>query len=140
MRLIDADLMVELIKAQITANEDDKSTAGMAAKRVMGRLIEFVNDLPTAQPPLEEFEWCTDCKEYDQKAHCCHRFTKVIRQTVEELKSQPQRMRGRWIRHKDWVSEGYCEYTCSVCDMGVDVMYNFCPRCGADMREGEQDE
>ena len=41
---------------------------------------------PTVQPPLEEFEWCTECKEYDQKAHCCHRFTKVIRETVEELK------------------------------------------------------
>lgn len=31
-------------------------------------------------------EWCTDCKEYDQTRHCCHRFTKVIRQTQEELK------------------------------------------------------
>ena len=59
MRLIDADLMVELIKAQITTNEDDKSTAGMAAKRVMGRLIEFVNDLPTAQPEIIR---CKDCK------------------------------------------------------------------------------
>ena len=30
-------------------------------------------------------EWCTDCKEYDQEAHCCHRWTKVIRKTVAEL-------------------------------------------------------
>ncbi len=52
--------------------------------------------------------------------------------------AQPQRMRGKWTRHNDWEDEGYCGYTCSVCDMGVDVMYNFCPRCGADMR-GEQD-
>ena len=37
----------------------------------------------------EEFEWCTDCKEYDQERHCCPRWTKVIRNTVEELK-QPQ--------------------------------------------------
>ena len=29
---------------------------------------------------LNEFEWCTDCKEYDQEKHCCHRWTKVIRQ------------------------------------------------------------
>lgn len=34
----------------------------------------------------ESFEWCTDCKEYDQEKHCCHRFTKVIRQAVEEMK------------------------------------------------------
>ena len=34
----------------------------------------------------ESYEWCTDCKEYDQERHCCHRFTKVIRQTVAEMK------------------------------------------------------
>ena len=37
----------------------------------------------------ETFDWCTDCKEYDQEAHCCHRWTKQIRDTVDELKSQP---------------------------------------------------
>ena len=37
---------------------------------------------------LNEFEWCHDCKEYDQEKHCCHRWTKVIRQTVEEVKRQ----------------------------------------------------
>ena len=50
-------------------------------------------------PPLEEFAWCTDCKEYDQKAHCCHRFTKVIRQTVEELKV---------VRCKDCIHDNAC--------------------------------
>lgn len=37
---------------------------------------------------LNEFEWCTDCKEYDQEKHCCHRWTKVIRQTIAEVKQQ----------------------------------------------------
>lgn len=46
---------------------------------------------PSAQSEPEEFEWCTDCKEYDQEAHCCHRWTKVIRNTVEEIKNiQPE--------------------------------------------------
>jgi hypothetical protein len=40
--------------------------------------------LPSAEE--ESFEWCTNCKEYDQESHCCHRFTKVIRRTVEEMK------------------------------------------------------
>ena len=34
----------------------------------------------------ESFEWCTDCKEYDQEQHCCHRYSKVIRQAFEEMK------------------------------------------------------
>ena len=42
---------------------------------------------PSAQPAPEEFEWCRDCKEYDQTAHCCHRWTKAIRKTVEELET-----------------------------------------------------
>ena len=47
---------------------------------------------------LNEFEWCTDCKEYDQEQHCCHRWTQNIRRTVEELKAQyPERHRGEWI-------------------------------------------
>ena len=44
-----------------------------------GKTVEFAK-------VSEEFEWCHDCKEYDQEAHCCHRWTKVIRNTVEELK------------------------------------------------------
>ena len=43
--------------------------------------------LPSAQPELHYDEWCTDCKEYDQERHCCPRFNKVIRQTVEEYKA-----------------------------------------------------
>ena len=52
--------------------------------------VNRVKELPSAQP--EKFEWCTDCKEYDQERHCCHRWTKVIRNTVAELKAEQ-----RWI-------------------------------------------
>ena len=34
------------------------------------------------------FEWCTDCKEYDQEQHCCHRWTKQIRKTIAEWESE----------------------------------------------------
>ena len=42
-----------------------------------------IEQLPSARS--ESFEWCTDCKEYDQEAHCCHRWSKMIRKTVEEM-------------------------------------------------------
>ena len=29
-------------------------------------------------------EWCTDCREYDNKKHCCPRFNKVIRNTLND--------------------------------------------------------
>lgn len=46
-----------------------------------------VGELPSAQPEPEEFEWCHTCREYDQEKHCCHRWTKVIRKTVDEIKA-----------------------------------------------------
>lgn len=39
----------------------------------------------------ETFEFCdgeNPCKEYDRGKHCCHRWTKVIRETIEEIKAQ----------------------------------------------------
>ena len=29
--------------------------------------------------------WCHDCSEYDNEHHCCHRWSHVIRKTVDEL-------------------------------------------------------
>lgn len=59
---------------------------------------------------------------------------------VEALPSaQPEQKKGKWILHKDWEYDGECAYECSVCGMGSDVDYDFCMRCGADMR-GETDE
>ena len=47
-------------------------------------LIKLINEIPSVQS--ESFEWCTDCKEYDQEKHCCYRYSKVIRQAFEEMK------------------------------------------------------
>lgn len=95
-------------------------------------------------------EWCTDCKEYDQTQHCCHRFTKVIRQAQEELKQNAVPVkRGKWII-RDNPGTGWYRVTCSECGEDVTanapcigffpnakVIWNYCPECGADMR-GEE--
>jgi len=38
------------------------------------------------EPCYNPDEWCHDCKEYDHDKHCCPRYNKVIRNTVEEMK------------------------------------------------------
>ena len=53
---------------------------------VKGKIIEW-EYRPIEQEP-KTFKWCTDCKEYDQEKHCCHRWSKVIRDTVEEMKQE----------------------------------------------------
>lgn len=39
-------------------------------------------------------EWCHSCKEYDHNKHCCPRFNRVIRETVEEVKPNAEQ---KWI-------------------------------------------
>lgn len=36
----------------------------------------------------QTFEWCHDCKEYDKENHCCHRWSKVIRTTIADIKAE----------------------------------------------------
>ena len=50
-------------------------------------VADMLEKLPSAQPEPEEFEWCHTCREYDQEKHCCHRWTKVIRKTVDDMKA-----------------------------------------------------
>ena len=86
---------------------------------------------------LDKFEWCKDCKEYDHDKNCCHRWTKVIRETLDEI----ERKKGKWIYDTEriWRNGGiYAQNHCSECNYQIiGSLYNFCPNCGADMR-GEQ--
>ena len=58
-------------------------------KITLGEFEEMIKplDREIEQEP-QTFKWCTDCKEYDQEKHCCHRWSKVIRGTVEEMKQE----------------------------------------------------
>lgn len=72
----------------------------------------------------------------------------AFREILEYLPSaQPERIRGRWIP-----TDSQCGIGCSVCGYPVDnfchsIDYidleyepNFCPNCGADMRESKMDD
>lgn len=93
---------------------------------------------PTVDAEPVEFEWCHDCKEYDQNAHCCHRWTKVIRNTVNDLKTQGYEP----VRHGNWIDingDGSL-WRCSVCGELQCCESNYCGDCGAKMDVEEQDE
>ena len=102
-----------------------ENTKSITFRTKSGKTVEFVK-------VSEEFEWCHGCKEYDQEKHCCPRWNKVIRKTVEELKQE--RPKGKWINAK-----------CSACGnlapfwpMASTYYHtNYCPNCGSPM-EGEE--
>lgn len=64
---------------------------------VMAEVVDVkdIRNLPSVTPQEpQSFKWCTDCKEYDQEKHCCHRCSRVIRDTVAEMK---QAQESRWV-------------------------------------------
>lgn len=67
-----------------------------ASQRVSWKdaVIDVIDSLPSVQPDLDET--CEDCKEYDSERHCCPRFSRVIKTTVDELRQAAQTER-KWI-------------------------------------------
>jgi len=58
-----------------------------------------------------------------------------LQRCIEKLPSaQPERKKGEWVLQSDDYHE---YYECDQCGMavGLDDVRNFCPNCGADMRE-----
>ena len=77
-----------------------------------------IDALPSAQPEQHYDEWCDSCKEYDQEKHCCPRWNRVIKSTVEELKAaQPEIIRCKDCKY--WREYKY-----------VNGKPKFLPKCG----------
>ena len=50
-------------------------------------LRRFMGAVKEAQPQSTKLdEWCDDCAEYDKERHCCPRFNRVIRTTLDDVR------------------------------------------------------
>ena len=110
--LIDRQKAIETLKEYEVVESDNftrMDSLSMMTVATIANCIEAIEELPSAEPELEEHEWCHDCKEYDQEKHCCHRWTKVIRNTVEEIKTKYW----RWIPVTEALPEEKGEYLVS---------------------------
>lgn len=116
MRLIDAD---ELKKRIPITHADEFENCRNCSLLCDWEVENIVDDAPTIEP--QEFEWCHDCKEYDQEAHCCHRWTKVIRQALDELNKT-----AHWLGN-------YSPYQCDNCGHYSDTAEPYCCKCGSKM-------
>lgn len=97
-------------KQAIEAITDELDRIDHVPKWIFDRLERAIRKLPSAEE--ESFEWCTDCKEYDQEAHCCHRWSKMIRKTVDEMQV---------VRCKD------CKYWDTTWQNDYAPNYHYCP-------------
>lgn len=73
---------------------------------------------------LDKFDWCHDCKEYDQEKHCCHRWSKVIRDTLAHIEP----VKTCTVENVHPVGK----YTFGDCECGAPVIMpdKFCSECG----------
>lgn len=64
----------------------------------------------------------------------------TLKMAIKALKQQPKT--GRWLDKKTTIKDGhglaYGRYGCSVCKKKQPSKSDFCPNCGADMRESEK--
>ena len=148
---IDRHKAIEAIKSitssmSVCVNSDE--CHGM--QRMQRQAVIELTNLPSSE--LESFEWCDTCKEYDQEKHCCHRFSKIINQTVEEIRRTTAI--GLWVKVHGFATPGGDPvWKCSNCGKGrhvfgvehhsygadiADNQWVACPNCGAIMI-GERD-
>ena len=86
-------------------------------ERDRNRIIHQVRELtPSAQQEFDE--WCTDCKEYDHERHCCPRFNRVIRETVNEVTQQ-------WIPVSERLPEDLQEVNITYVNTNPEPYYDF---------------
>lgn len=127
------DLISKASVCEILADIYPTDGEKVVAVKEIDKAYEAIQQLPPAQPEQESFEWCHDCKEYDQEQHCCHRWTKAIRKTVDELKQSAQH--GTWQQCYITTQTGgqHCVWECDGCGARVAERTKFCAECGRRM-------
>lgn len=97
---------------------------------------DAMSDMMTFPDTWEEFEKLygfNDAEEiYTNNSRLIPSFR--VKQWLDHLPSvQPRR--GKWAGKGD--SEGFGIFICDNCGKFAMMEYDFCPNCGADMREGD---
>lgn len=90
----------------------------------------------------EAVNWIINISADIGKAEHCElwHYEQALSEIREMLESEPERKKGKWIRHSIGHENTPWGYDCSACGtwfvIGEDTAerYNFCPNCGADMR------
>jgi len=67
-------------------NLDVATTAAFTVTDANGNTARYVK-VPDEQP------YCHDCAEYDKENHCCHRFSTVIRDVIEEWRKEHEEVK-----------------------------------------------
>ena len=119
-------------EVQITGKEN-----AMAVQHLIGRFTFNIANIPSADV-LNELVPPNDKIYIGQKG--------AVVMSIGAYKRLTEHNRGEWIVITEPTEKyGEIKFKCSACGMvyahehrkGADIMWNFCPQCGASMRERE---
>lgn len=79
----------------------------------------------------------TECNPYGKPTIDFESGKRVIEHLERMASAEPERKRGKWIKadSQQYFRKHYPAYTCSICNYKKGGNWNYCPNCGADMRE-----
>lgn len=86
-----------------------------------------------------------DIKECAEAAHSNHEwgmeqgYINAIECLEEMPSAQPDRKKGKWNQIISIPNDMYGRYYCSECGKEGNPVWYFCPNCGADMRQPEEE-
>ena len=102
-----------------------------------------MNDTISSQAVIEAVDkYYNDHKYITRSRNTLSAICIDMKNVIKDLPSaQPERKKGHWTEAN---THTFGIYECDVCKGWTYIPnkpseYNFCPRCGADMREGEDD-
>ena len=82
--------------------------------------------------PMHTNRGCDGNCKYDEKLY--ERIMQILGERIKPLPFAEPRKKGKWLL----IDAGYYDYVkCSQCGETLVWGKNFCPNCGADMREGD---
>lgn len=113
-----------VVRAVFSSYINDIKAYSTNPNRPTIKMLEDVRDkaieaLEEVEKHKETFDWCTGCKEYDSEAHCCHRWSKCINETVNEIKSTSNTR--KWIPVTERLPETRDEVLISLADGRITI-------------------
>lgn len=135
MRLIDADALKEDLRKWFPAF----TLEGIEPKTLFNQILHDIDNAPTVEPKLkddiiEAFNLITD-QEFEHSDSFW-----IVTPKGKKIEFEKKRPQGEWLIHRVAF-----HLTCPFCGCNLralknevfegDYEYNYCPNCGADMRE-----
>ena len=130
MRLIDADALIMALRLEYPMMPMFKENQEEWEIKTEGyrKAEEVIRNAPTIEPKAKVIAQVT----FDEE-----KMREIVKEAVERFKEEYEiePKRGKWVD-----DEFVGQYRCSECDYYAIDEYDFCPNCGADMRERKESE